>query len=193
MANPELYAVFPFRLIGLGKPDLEAGRETYARRRFPGNNGWRQDETQAAFLGLTEVARKGLVERFSTKHPGSRFPAFWGPNFDWIPDQDHGCNGLMALQAMLLQSDGADLRLFPAWPPDREVEFRLNAPMKTVVEGVYTKGKVPDWSVSSEQRRGSVILNADLKRITSPRVLYDTDPSPLQPLAPLLSRGRDPR
>lgn len=159
--NPELYAVFPFRLIGVGKPDLEAGRATYARRLFPGNDGWRQDETQAAFLGLTEEARKDLVGRFSAKHRGSRFPGFWGPNFDWIPDQDHGCNGLMALQSMLLQCDGSELRLFPAWPRDWEVEFRLNAPMKTVVEGVYRKGKAPDVDVSPEHRGGSVILNPD--------------------------------
>jgi hypothetical protein len=27
--NPELYAVFPYRLFGVGKPDLEIGRETF--------------------------------------------------------------------------------------------------------------------------------------------------------------------
>lgn len=34
---------------------------------------------------------------------GSRFPAFWGPNSDWIPDQDHGSVAAIALQRMLLQ------------------------------------------------------------------------------------------
>jgi hypothetical protein len=51
--NPELYAVFPYRLYGTGKPDLEIGRATYARRRFPGDICWRQDSIQAACLGLT--------------------------------------------------------------------------------------------------------------------------------------------
>ena len=44
----------------------------------------------AAYLGLTEDACKGLVERARHHDPGERFPAFWGPNFDWTPDQCHG-------------------------------------------------------------------------------------------------------
>jgi len=45
---------------------------------------------------------------------GYRFPAMWGPNFDWIPDQDHGNNILTTVQNMLLQSDGRRLFLLPA-------------------------------------------------------------------------------
>ena len=40
--NPELYAVFPFRLYGVGKPDLDVGRRTYAKRKFRGASGWRR-------------------------------------------------------------------------------------------------------------------------------------------------------
>ena len=32
--NPELYAVFPYRHFGVGKPDLDVGRETFARRLY---------------------------------------------------------------------------------------------------------------------------------------------------------------
>jgi hypothetical protein len=35
-----------------------------------------------AYLGLTEQVREYIVGRASTKDAGSRFPAFWGPNFD---------------------------------------------------------------------------------------------------------------
>jgi alpha-L-fucosidase 2 len=98
-----LYAVFPFRLFGVGKPELETGRLTFEKRTVKGNNGWRQDDTQAAMLGMTQVAADYIVERAKTKHEESRFPAFWGPNMDWIPDQDHGGNLMMALQTMLMQ------------------------------------------------------------------------------------------
>jgi alpha-L-fucosidase 2 len=106
--NPELYAIFPYRLYGVGRPDLETGRRTFAARQFKGTGGWQQDAIQAALLGLTDEARAAVVSNFSTSHKGSRFPAFWGPNFDWIPDQDHGAVACIALQQMLLQCDRAD-------------------------------------------------------------------------------------
>lgn len=151
--NPELYAVFPYRRFGAGKPDLDLARRTFAARRIKGNTGWNQDETQAALLGLTEEARRGLDDRLRRKHEGSRFPAFWGPNYDWIPDQDHGGNAMMALQTMLLQADGNQLYLFPAWPKDWDVSFKLHAPGNTIVKGVYRDGKLQELSVEPEIRR----------------------------------------
>ena len=154
--NPELYAIFPFRLFGVGKPELELAHDTFAARRVKGYRGWQQDDTQAAFLGLTAEARQGVSERFSNKHKGSRFPAFWGPNFDWVPDQDHGCNGLMALQTMLLQTEGKRMLLFPAWPKEWDVDFKLTAPFRTTVEGTYRAGKLERLAVTPPERRQDV-------------------------------------
>jgi hypothetical protein len=158
--NPELYAVFPFRLYGVGKPDLDVARATFEQRSVKGNNGWRQDDTQAAFLGLAAEARKYVAERFAAKNPGSRFPAFWGPNFDWIPDQDHGCNGLMTLQAMLLQADGRKILIFPAWPKEWDVEFKLHAPFNTTVEGVCRSGNLERLTVAPPERQQDVSVLA---------------------------------
>lgn len=154
--NPELYAVFPFRLFGVGKPELETGRLTFERRTVKGNNGWRQDDTQAAFLGLTETAAKYVLERAQNKHEGSRFPAFWGPNMDWVPDQDHGGNLMMALQTMLMQCEGDKILLFPAWPEDWDVDFKLHAPKQTTVEGILKDGKLETLTVTPENRKGDV-------------------------------------
>jgi len=156
--NPELYAVFPFRLYGVGKNGLEIGRMTFDRREVQGNNGWRQDDTQAAFLGLTEMAAGYIVERAKNKHEESRFPAFWGPNFDWIPDQDHGGNLMMGLQAMILQADDGKIQLLPAWPMDWDLDFRLHAPYRTIVEGRVRDGQLVDVSVTPESRRKDVII-----------------------------------
>lgn len=156
--DPELYAVFPYRLYGVGKPDLEIARNTYARRPYKGNEGWRQDPIWAAMLGLAEEARQMVAQRFATKHPGSRFPAFWGPNYDWIPDQDHGSVGMIALQAMLLQTDGERILLFPAWPREWDVSFRLHAPGKTVVEGVWHAGRVQSLKVTPAHREKDMVV-----------------------------------
>jgi len=156
--NPELYAVFPFRIYGLGKPELEMARHTFDHRRVKGNNGWRQDDTQAALLGKADVARQYVSGRAKTKHGGSRFAAFWGPNFDWIPDQDHGGNLLTAVQAMLLQADDGKILVLPAWPKQWDVDFKLHAPGRTTIEGQFRDGEVQELNVTPAQRRKDVIL-----------------------------------
>ncbi|MFZ2656992.1 MAG: hypothetical protein WAX69_18810, partial [Victivallales bacterium] len=155
--NPELYAVFPFRLYGIGKNDLDIGRLTFARRTTKGNSGWQQDDTQAAFLGLTETAADYVIGRAKNKHSDSRFPAFWGPNFDWIPDQDHGGNLMMALETMLIQADSGKILLLPAWPKNWNVDFKLHAPDQTVIEGVFKNGKIVKIKVTPESRGKDVI------------------------------------
>lgn len=155
--TPELYAVFPYRLHGVGRPDLDMARRTFAARAFKGSWGWHQDEIQAAHLGLAADARAGLVERMAADTAGSRFPAFWGPNYDWTPDQDHGSSGMMALQAMLLQADGRKILLFPAWPRAWDVEFKLRAPHDTTVEGVYRGGRLESLVVTPAEREADLV------------------------------------
>jgi hypothetical protein len=154
--NPPLYAVFPYRLFGLGKPDLEVGRLTFEKRRVKGTGGWRQDSIQAAYLGLTDTARAYVTQNFSRWHGDARFPAFWGPNADWIPDQDHGSVALTALQRMLLQVEGDKILVLPAWPADWNVSFKLHAPLGTTVEGRYVDGKLQQLTVTPQHRRADV-------------------------------------
>jgi len=165
--NPELYAVFPYRAYGLGKPDLETALETWNRRIVKNTGGWRQDPIQAALLGLTDDAKKDVITNVanSTSHlvlpKPSRFPAFWGPNMNALPDQDHGSVTLIALQRMLMQCDGDTIRLAPAWPKDWNANFKLHAPKNTTVEGRVENGKVSDLKVTPESRRKDVIIEAE--------------------------------
>ena len=129
---------------------------TFEYRHVKGNNGWRQDDTQAAFLGLTKTAADYVADRAKNKHEGSRFPAFWGPNFDWIPDQDHGGNLMMALQTMLMQADDGKIVLMPAWPKNWDVNFKLHAPRRTVVEGSIQGGKVLHLKVTPPAHRKDI-------------------------------------
>ncbi len=151
--NPELYAVFPYRRIALGRPGIELGIEALSHREDRGNSGWRQDDIFMAYLGLTEEARQSILERAKSWHKESRFPAFWGPNFDWIPDQDHGGVLLKTLQAMLIQTDGKKIFLLPAWPRDWDVDFRVHAPYRTTIEGQVRGGKITKLIVTPSSRR----------------------------------------
>ena len=153
--NPELYAVFPYRVFGVGKPDLDMARATYDKRVNRTNFGWCQDSIQAACLGLGDEAGRQVVAR-ATSHRAYRFPAMWS-GFDWIPDQDHGANILTTLQFMLLQSDGRKLYVLPAWPKSWDVSFKLHAPYNTTVEGVFRAGKLQRLTVTPQSRAKDVV------------------------------------
>jgi hypothetical protein len=159
--NPELYAVFPFRLIALGRPNTDWGVTALQHRWDRGHSGWRQDDIFMAYLGLIDDARKGLVDRARHHDGGERFPAFWGPNYDWTPDQCHGGVLMKTLQAMLLQTDGRKILLLPAWPRSWDVAFKLHAPLQTTIEGQYRNGTLQSLSVSPESRRRDIV---DLSR-----------------------------
>ncbi len=159
--NPELYAIFPYRLYTIGRPELHVGRATFHARAFKGTGGWRQDAIQAAYLGLTEIARADVVQNFTTAHQHSSFPAFWGPNFDWVPDQDHGCVAMIALQKMVLQTVGSKILLLPAWPREWNVAFKLHAPHNTTIEGDYSAGRLAYLKVTPIEREGDVVLEGE--------------------------------
>ena len=156
--NPELYAVFPYRRLAIGRPDIELAVEALNHRQDKGNFGWRQEDIFMAYLGLTGQAREYLVGRAAKWDENSRFPAFWGPNYDWVPDQDHGGVLLKALQAMLVQTDGKTIYLLPAWPRDWDVDFKVHAPYQTVLEGRVRDGKVVSLDVRPPERKKDVII-----------------------------------
>jgi hypothetical protein len=164
--NPELYAVFPFRLVSFEKPDAALGREALERRADRGPWGWRQDDLFMTYLGLVKDARDYVVQRARSAAPewlrpkafGMRFPAFWGPNYDWIPDQCHGGVLMKALQSMLLQSEGDAIFLLPAWPSDWNADFKLHAPKQTIVEGVVRGGTLVSLTVTPEARRKDIVV-----------------------------------
>jgi alpha-L-fucosidase 2 len=156
--NPELYAIFPYRLCALGTDKLALGLHTFNAREERANFGWTQNPIQAAYLGLAYEAKQMEIERFNAKHPGSRFPAFFGPNYDWIPDQNHGGVALQALQSMLLQNAGDQLLVLPAWPKKWDVDFKLHAPGHTTVTGRYRRGKLEKLIVTPEKRKKDAVV-----------------------------------
>ena len=158
--NPELYAVWPFRLFGIGKPGLDQAVAAYDHRFNHLDVGWGPDGNAAALLGLTDEAARILQVKCANSRHGYRWPATWGPNFDWLPDQNHGGNLLETTQLMLLQCDGPKIRLLPAWPKQWDVSFKLHATGNTVVECTYQGGHIRELTVTPAARQKDVVLPA---------------------------------
>jgi len=155
--NPELYAIYPFRLYGLEKPDLDLAIRTFNARKCKQKGCWVQDPIQAAMLGLTDVAEEYVHFNLTRTDPRLKFLAFWAHGNDYQPDEDNGGNGENGLQQMLLQAVGKKLLLFPAWPKEWDVDFKLNAPFQTTVQGKFEHGKLVDLVVTPPERKADVI------------------------------------
>jgi hypothetical protein len=157
--TPQLYPVFPWGIYGIGRPGLDTALNTYRYDtdavRFKGYIGWKQDNIFAARLGLATDAFRLTVAKL--RDAGRPFPAFWGPGYDWAPDHNWGGTGMLGLQQMLLQSDDRRIFLFPAWPVNEDVHFRLHAPYNTVVEARVKHGVAEILSVTPESRRKDIV------------------------------------
>jgi hypothetical protein len=172
--SPEKYAIFPFRLFGLGKPELSTAERTYRRALktaesfrpfilgmrpdYASFSGWQQTGIMAAMLGLSGDARTVLTHNAALNNPGYRYPAMWGPIYDSVPDIDHGANLMNTLQAMLLQAEGRCIRLLPAWPSDWDVWFKLHAPVNTTVECRFRDGRIVKLVVDPPERLADVVM-----------------------------------
>ena len=158
--TPQLYPVFPWRIYGVGKENLELARNTYfydpEAIKFRSHVGWKQDNIWAACLGLTEEAKRLTLAKLS--NGPHRFPAFWGPGYDWTPDHNWGGSGMIGLQEMLLQTNGEQILLFPAWSKEWDIHFKLHAPGETIVEATLKDGKVTDLKVLPESRKKDIII-----------------------------------
>lgn len=139
--SPELYPIFPFRIYGIGKDDVEIAINTFKEKQRT-YFGWQQTGIQAALLGLTDSASKVMKSNGLAFDKRFRFSGFWGPNYDYLPDQCHAGNYINTIQTMLLQTEGNNIYLLPAWPKEWNVKFKLHVPGNKEVEAEWKNGKM---------------------------------------------------
>lgn len=142
--SPQLYPVFPWRVYGVGRPNIDIAINTYLNDphclEMRSTQGWKQDNIWAACLGLVDEAAKLNVEKFDDGP--YRFPAFWEQGFDWAPDCNRGGAAMIGLQEMLLQEEpDGDLLPFAAWPKEWNVRYRLHATGGRIIEGQMIDGQ----------------------------------------------------
>lgn len=177
--QPDLYAVYPFRLYSIGTPGLATGRYTFDNPSFSEATqqsytsmpfivlegegarrsifSWHQTGVQAAYLGLTHYAKEILVRSVLSNDKRFRFPTFYGPNYDWIPDGDHIAVINMTLQSMLLQCDEQAIYILPAWPKEWNVRFKLHGFYNTIIEGSFENGEFSYLDVLPANRKKDVV------------------------------------
>ena len=157
---PQLYPVFPYGLFGVGKAGLDTAINTWRydteAAKYKGYVGWKQDNIWCARMGLTDEAADVTIKKL--KNSGRRFPAFWGPGFDWAPDHNWGGSGAIGLQEMLMQTDDKIIYLLPAWPDNWNGTFKLHAPYQTTVQGTIENGTVSHLKVTPAYRLKDVVM-----------------------------------
>ena len=155
-----MYPVWPWRIYGVGRDSLDVALNTWHYdpyvNTFCGVVSWEQHNIWAACLGLTDEAQRLVTLKL--KDGPHRFPAFWGPGYDWTPDHNWGGSGMIAFQEMLLQEVGDKLYLFPAWPRDWDIRFKLHASHGTIVEAELRDGKVLYTKVTPQERQHDIII-----------------------------------
>ena len=156
----QLYPVFPWRMYGIGRPDIDVARNTYQNDtlalKFRSHVGWKQDVIWAACLGLSDESERLITQKLADGP--YRFPAFWGPGYDWSPDHNWGGSGMIGMQEMLMQEVGDRIYLFPAWPKAWNVRFKLCASRGTTVEAEMKDGQVVNVKVTPKEREKDVVF-----------------------------------
>ena len=163
---PQLYSVYPWGEHGLFRSQLQTAIDTW-RYGFDApdqkqTKSWHQDPIFCARLGLVDEAAEGMLAKL-TDAP-RRFPTFWGPGHDWVPDHNQGGSGLIAMQEMLMQTVGNRIYLLPAWPQAWDVHFKLHAPYQTTVEVRLIGGKIESLIVTPPERMSDVVIAAAWQR-----------------------------
>jgi hypothetical protein len=156
---PHLYPVFPWRQFGIGRPDLQTAIDTWHHGADAADQkqiqSWHQDAIFCARLGLTDEAAQLTIEKL--KDAPRRFPTFWGPGHDWVPDHNWGGSGMIGLQEMLVQTVGDAIYLLPAWPREWDVDFKLHLPGRTTIECTFRNGAIERLVLDPPQRMKDVV------------------------------------
>ena len=164
----EMYAAWPYRLVGITQPaTLQLARDTWETvpadraRLCKQDYSWMANVANMAALAWPDQAKaRAIYKLANTAAPQARFPAFFGPGHDWLPDHNWGGSGMTGLQEMLLAPEpgkSGKLHLFPAWPAEWDVDFKLHAPGPTVVEAVLRGGKLEKLKVTPASREKDIV------------------------------------
>ena len=171
---PELYAAWPYRLNNIARPGTtQIAQNTWdllpIRRaeKVTRDYSWMPVTVNMAAIGNTTEAQKRILAKLGNFNPQARFPAFFGPGHDWVPDFNGGGSGMIGLQEMLMSADpygDGKIYLLPSWPVNWDVDLKLHAPQQTTIELTLVQGKITRLNVFPESRKKDIVLNTAFKR-----------------------------
>jgi hypothetical protein len=165
---PEFYVAWPYRIKGVSNPGTEQllanTWDLLPKRRaekVTRDYSWMPVVVNMAAIGNTNEAAKRVLEKLGNFNPQARFPAFFGPGHDWVPDHNWGGSGMVGLQEMLMSANpygDGKIYLLAAWPKDWDVDFKLHAPQQTTIEASVKNGKVVKLIVTPRSRLKDVVV-----------------------------------
>lgn len=166
----EMYAAWPYRMVGVTKPEtMQLARDTWETipadraRLCKQDYSWMANVVNMAALAWPDTAKaRAIYKMANTTAPQVRFPAFFGPGHDWLPDHNWGGSGMTGIQEMLMAADpygDGKIYLLPAWPKEWDVDFKLHAPQQTTVEASVRNGKVVLLKIFPESRQNDIVIS----------------------------------
>lgn len=150
--NPELYGVWPYRVLGPGKPDFDRTQRTFDNRHWKLNgDGWNLDCIWSACLDMTDYTVNNYK---SWQFPNTvRCPGGFSfetaptrpeePSLPLYPSMQGMGAGVCPLYEMVIRETDDGIRILPAWPKDKSIKMSLYSPKAGRVEIDYTPGRQP--------------------------------------------------
>lgn len=159
---PQLYPVFPYSIFGLHRSEtIDVARNTalYAPESDDQLDviSWLNVGVQYSRLGMKNEAIEYLIRKGDDG--GRRFPAFFGPGWDWTPDLNHLGSFAIQLQEMLLQTVDDYIRITPCLPSGIDVDFKLFAPKERSVECSIVDSKICKLEILPSVESNLVIVD----------------------------------
>jgi hypothetical protein len=166
----EMYAAWPYRAVGVTKPEtLPLARNTWETvpadraRLCKQDYSWMANVVNMASLAWPDSAKMRVIYKLANiSAPQARFPAFFGPGHDWLPDHNWGGSGMVGLQEMVMAADpygDGKIYLLWGWPKEWNVDFKLHAPQQTMIEASVRYGAVVSLKVHPESRRKDIVVD----------------------------------
>ena len=164
--NVELYAIWPFRLLGVGRQNLDLAVDTFRRRPEKASIGWQYDGQSAAAVGLADEAATAAGRQGRQLESEAPVPRDVGAELRLAarpgPRQQHHADAAGDADPPGRRQD------LPAARVAEGLERALQAARarRTVVEGEVRNGELVDLQVTPAARRRDVIVQGS-GRITN--------------------------
>ena len=164
----EMYAYWPYRLVGITNPStLQLARDTWdtipedRARLCKQDYSWMANVANMAALASPEKAKERAIYKMAnTAAPQARFPAFFGPGHDWLPDHNWGGSGMTGIQEMLLAPEPGINRQTPPLPRlARRLGRRFQTPRSRPNDrrSLLKGGKLVSLKVTPESREKDIV------------------------------------
>ena len=174
----EMYAGWPYRMVGVTKPNtIQLLRDTWEtipehRAKFCKlDYSWMPQVVNMATIASPEEAEKRAIYKMANNTaPQSRFPAFFGPGHDWLPDFNWGGSAMVGVQEMIVSTDpygDGKIFLLHAWPKDWDLNVKLHVSQQTKISMKVIDGEIVHLEVTPKSREKDIVIDSRFDNVNN--------------------------